>query len=769
MKKLLLFAGLFVALTMAQAQNFIPEPGVFYNIKQTISNFVIGPSVSGGISSTQPSVVALTNKKSQAFEFVPVPDKAGTYYLLNGENMYLNMFSTDPGNYWTSIFESSSNALYSEWTIEGDNETGFRLKLGHNSLYLATDGITDGSALYTDKAVDNANGLFKAQVATIDDKPTFISLEKGLVVEVEKEGQPYPIRIFGKDHTYNINVSIPEGFYIEKTAYTPADFIANTGSVKIEIFALESAVIGDTGQVVFSYQRGGETVNIDTMNVTPVPVYERYYMKHKPSNFVVGNHSTSTLYPALTEIIQDYAEGGYTQNIILRKVNPTINDSLYYIVQDASYSMMRKVPSSNWNTEWGYYSPEAVWKIYKREDGIWEVKNNVTKKWLGADAVTIDSRLYDDKTFVLNTTTKPYSEWFFVPVAEMFDQTDSKVSAVTLSGGVLDRAFDPAVTTYNVWAPVDATGITINAKANSLAAFINNNDAVISPDSKTAIISCVAGDNNSKTDYTFNFTELGFNDWDANGETVASRSIASQWGWKGTNATWGGANSTVAGTVRYIDNPAKYYYLGDTLNVGVKLDTVAFKGRILYIRWDGAVTTSGVYSYPVKLSEGKDYTFKAKYAWNSVVPADVTTSTFTFGINSAADNTGTSLVSNTFTAQSDKLMQLEDVTLSFTAPATGIYYLTIANDAAILGAIANLEMEGLNTGLNDGLALNVSAYADGRNVIVRGTQAGDVVKVYNAGGQLINQFKALSDMSTIELQSGVYLIRVNNSVLKIVK
>jgi hypothetical protein len=94
MKKLLLTLGLALAWLLGNAQNFTPEAGVFYNLKQTISGLVVGPSVSAGISSTQPSVVALTNKKSQAFEFIPVDGKPGTYYMLNGEGMYLNMFST---------------------------------------------------------------------------------------------------------------------------------------------------------------------------------------------------------------------------------------------------------------------------------------------------------------------------------------------------------------------------------------------------------------------------------------------------------------------------------------------------------------------------------------------------------------------------------------------------------------------------------------------------------------------------------------------------
>ena len=253
MKRLLLTLGLALAWLLGNAQNFTPEAGVFYNVKQTVSELVIGPSVSGGISSTQPSVVALTNKKSQAFEFIPVDGKAGTYYMLNGEGMYLNMLSTNPTeNYWTSVFEPATSDLFSEWTIEGDNEAGFRLKLSHNSLYLASDNITDGSALYTDKAVDNANGLFKAQVATIDDRPEFIVLEKGMIYEIEIDGNPYPVKVFGKDHTYDIKVNVPTGFYVDKTTYTPADFAAGSGTIKVDVFALTDAAKDQLHPLTFS-------------------------------------------------------------------------------------------------------------------------------------------------------------------------------------------------------------------------------------------------------------------------------------------------------------------------------------------------------------------------------------------------------------------------------------------------------------------------------------------------------------------------------------
>jgi hypothetical protein len=453
---------------------------------------------------------------------------------------------------------------------------------------------------------------------------------------------------------------------------------------------------------------------------------------------------------------------------MLRKVNPGVNDSLFYIVQDGTYAMMRKVPSSNWDVEWGYYSPGSVWKVYQRTDGIWEVKNNVTTKWLGTDGTTVDSRLYDDKTFVLNASGKPYSEWFFVPADDMFDETISSLSAVTLSAGLLNPVFSPEVTSYEVLSPVDVNQITISAKATSLATIIDNNDALLEATPGSVVISGVSGDGNSTTPYTFNYKALGF-DWNARGETNASRSVPSQWGWKCANASWVGANSTAAGTVRYIDNPAGYYYIGDTLNTGTATDTVKYKGRIMYIRWDGNVTTTGVYSYPVMLQEGKNYTFKGKYAWNSVVPSGVTTTKLSIGFNSLADNTGTIVSSNDYFVESTKLQQLYNAEFAFSVPATGIYYLTIASDATILAAVADLEIVGLETSVDKNIANKFTVISKAQELLVSGVEAGNKISVYNVNGQLMAEKVAASHQTGFNLGKGVYFVRVNQTVVKVIR
>ncbi|MDD5184998.1 MAG: T9SS type A sorting domain-containing protein [Paludibacter sp.] len=761
MKKLFSMICLFLAISTGYAQNFVPDPSVMYNIVQTNSNLVVGPAISGGFSTTQPVVLTLTNQSSQAFFFIPVAGKTDTYYLQDGEGKYLNKVSNVTWDSWSVIFEPTTTDLNSEWVISGPDATGIRLMLNANSKYLASDAITSGSSLYCDKAVDNANGLFSLKVATIDNTPVFSVLDKNLVIEIEKDLQPYPLEIFATGQNYNINATVSAGYTLSKSTFTPTDFTAGSGKAQVVIMATTAAV-GDTGTVVFSYTLGGVTNNLDTVKVTPVKSYERYFITNKACGLVVSSDSINN--PALEVSNLE----NYKQYFLLRPVHPAIIDSLFYIVQDGEYAMLKKVATSGWNTEYGHASDEAIWKMVKQANGAYSISNFVTGKALGTDDIIVNSRLYDDKTFTADPTAKPYCEWSLVSLSESTDKTNSELSSVSLSAGLLNQSFESAVHSYDVLAPADENSITITGTSKSTVAFIDNNSAAVSTDSPTANVSCVSGDGLSTTIYSFKYAQLSFSDWAARGETNSTRSNPSQWGWKCANATWVSANSTTAGTVRYIDNPVNYFSLADTTSSGVLKDTIAYKGRIMYVRWDGAVGDSGVYSYPVKLEGAKTYTFSGKYAWNSVVPAD-TTATFTFGINTASDNSGTSVCSNDFTVASTDLLDLHNASFTFTPTTSGIYYFTVKNNVTLLGALADLSIvEGTTAIQNVDAPRTLYAVKTGQSVHVHGTNMGDNLSVYNVNGQLIKQLKAGSDITTINLKSGIYLIKVNTVVLKVI-
>ena len=611
-----------------------------------------------------------------------------------------------------------------------------------------------------DKTTNGFNAVASGATLTNPNTPVISLSEKNVVLEVEKELQPYPLFIKCENLTNNIVVSTPQGFLIEKTVFTPTDFSSTGGTVAVFINAT-TANVGDTGKVVISYALGGQTYKLDSVRVTPVATYDRYIITNKANKLVLGVHSTLGV-PAMTELRSE----DYTQYYLLRPVHPGVNDSLFYIMQDGEYKMLRK-GSNDWDTEFGSSGNEAIWKITPQSNGSSKIDNYVTTRTLGITSLDVDTRLLDNNTFKADPASSPYCEWMVQTLNSIMDPAESHLSGVTLSGGLLSIAFDPQVTSYEVLSPVDQSSITVSATAKSLAAFVNNNDAMLA-DGVPAEITCVSGDNSSSTKYSFSYKAMEFADWSARGELAAARSIPSQWGWKCNNVTWATANATTAGTVRYIDNPVNYYTLGDTLNTGVVDDTIKYRGRIMYVRWDGAVSTTGVYSYPVKLAADTKYIFKGKYAWNSVIPADVTTATLTMGINTSPDNSGTTVSTADFQVSSTDLLHLHDASFEFTPSTAGVYYFTVQSNAAILGALADLHISA-TTALSNNKLRNMYATVENDKVKLFGLAADEIIDVYNSTGQLVKRLVADENMTVVDLKSGIYLIKSGVNVLRVIK
>lgn len=740
MKRILLNCFFLLLVVGLSAQNFQPQAGVYYNITQLSSQLVIGAQ------ETQPVVQTLTNHRSQAFQFIPVTGNPGVYYMRNMAGMYLNKMSGESWNYWTSIFEDRANGAFSEWMIEGAEASEIRLKLMENNLYLASDNTTENSHLYVDKSSTHANGLYKIEVSAAEPTPIFTMFERNLVIEIE-DIRPYPFRIRAEDFLDNIEVEISAGFEVLNPIYTPQDFVDAGGTAYVEI-VVDGAQVGDTGKMVFSYTKLGVKYLLDSVYITPVPDYKRYHIVHASSGLVIGKQSTS-FFPALVENTFDE-----TQQFILREVNPGANDNMYYLVQDGEYRMLRKVITSNWNTEYGYSGDEAKWTITEMPNGTVSLTNYVTQRVLGTDSDSPDSRIYCDKVYSAGSRM----EWI-IEEAVGLDEETSMLRNVVLSAGLLETVFDPEVKSYNVLVPADAEEVTITASPRSALMDMTGSPAVITPANPTATITGISGNAQNQTAYDFSWKPIVFSQWDAEGSKLAARSVPSQWGWRSsTTASWAAANATTAGTMRYIDNPANYKYNGEE----------GWTGRILYLRWDGSVTVDGVFSFPVTLEGGKKYNFSGKYAWNSVVPDGIESAMFIIGINSAPDNSGASVASEFFIAEAAELLNLRDASFEFTAPVSGVYYLTIANNTALLAAVADLKIESptsIDQTRNNSIFVTVSD----NQLIVVGTQPNELVRVYNMSGQLVKQQTATSDQTNINLSTGVYLIRVNNQVLKVVK
>jgi hypothetical protein len=394
-KPLLLLLLLLVGIYQVQA-TFVPTPGAKYNIVQHASKRVIGAD------GTQPCVQDINNRPNQSFEFVAVSGLTDTYYLVNEDGNYLNKLST---NAWTTVFEAAPNGQNSEWVVVGEQDT-FRLQLTVNSKYMASDETGTGSALYCDKAVDNERGTFTVQEAVVVYEIFDLSI-RNVRVQIEKDHKPYPITITCSGFWDPVKVLTPEGYTVSKSVFTPEEFLENEGKMGMDISS--SAQVGDTSTIYFYIgEYGVDEIIFDSLQVATVEKQPRHFIKNNGNPLlVIGNHAESGT-PALTT-----NEGKPSQQFILRPVNPGLVDSLYYIIQDEGYRYMRKVPSSGWSVDFGTASQEAIWKISpisENSDTVGLI-NTVTKKYLGADGLGAESRLYDDKAWVENPKTAPYTQW----------------------------------------------------------------------------------------------------------------------------------------------------------------------------------------------------------------------------------------------------------------------------------------------------------------------------------------------------------------------
>ena len=403
-----------MAISYVQAA-FVPTAGVEYYITQFPSNMVVGASGTYAVLQTA------VNDISQPITFTAVSGKADTYTLKNRQGNYLNKLST---NKWDVVFEAAINGLYSEWVIIGDVSTSIRFSNNGSAIdngvsnFLAPDSpITSGTGLWANKAADNANGVFSLVIAP-SPVAVLTLLQKEITIEIEKGLRTYPLFVKAIFFTDNIDVTASAGYTIDKNTITPADFAA--GLVKIEINT--TAAIGDTGKVVFSSTHLGVTTRLDSVKVTPVATYTRYFIQHVIGGLVIGNNSITGA-PALTTYSNDIS-----QKFLLRPVHPALTDSMYYIIHDDDYKLLRKLTATTYNTEYGFFGDEAKWTLKTQADKKLSITNFVTGKELGTDGITVDSPIYDNKTWSAGS----YHEWVIlttIPVTGLQNSLAHKLFA----------------------------------------------------------------------------------------------------------------------------------------------------------------------------------------------------------------------------------------------------------------------------------------------------------------------------------------------------
>ncbi|MDD2995482.1 MAG: hypothetical protein PHP99_04610 [Paludibacter sp.] len=163
------------------------------------------------------------------------------------------------------------------------------------------------------------------------------------------------------------------------------------------------------------------------------------------------------------------------------------------------------------------------------------------------------------------------------------------------------------------------------------------------------------------------------------------------WGWS-TNPATADANWITANggsSIRYMDNLTGYD-----------------PGRIMFMRWDGVVNTSGKYYFKLdsvsvdKLTAGNAYVFTWSYAWHNNASAPTITTSIVKGrdgsepvsvltvVGTDATNSG---ITQTFPCSTTK-MQMRTGSITFIPPTDGDYYISFGSNTASLCVIRDLSL-----------------------------------------------------------------------------
>ena len=340
-------------------------------------------------------------------------------------------------------------------------------------------------------------------------KPTFSFVDT--ILNVENNGKAYQFRVKSDNNTVDtLYVSASDGFSLSKDKYTADDMISGSFIVKVKTLAN----VGTTGKLIFYSSYSGVEFQKDSVDLVSIAVSPRYYIKHNAGGLVIGNH-TSGLYPALTE-----KTGAATQKFFLRKVNidPAASVDTFNIVQDASYLVMKKVATSNWDTELGIPDDNAKWTRQDMGSGIYTITNTATNKVLGTDAVTANSRLYDDKAYSAGGNM----EWLFVDAST----EDASLLSLSLNAGTIMEEFNSDSLTYTAVLPYGTASVTPTAVATISGATITGADAVdVSSGAGTSTIVVTATDGTTQRTYTITYsyapnTDASLSDLKVGGTTV---------------------------------------------------------------------------------------------------------------------------------------------------------------------------------------------------------------------------------------------------------
>lgn len=311
--------------------------------------------------------------------------------------------------------------------------------------------------------------------------------------------------------------------------------------------------------------------------------------------------------------------------------------------------------------------------------------------------------------------------------------------------------FDPFVEEYTVILPAGSASVITATPTQEEASHQVVDNTVIVTSSNGEV---------DKT-YTINFIYSLTTDWNGGGITGAG-SEAYNFGWRtfmgGTDLGAVPYTTSGSGYMRYMDN-----YL-----------TYGSGRRLLFLRWDaqasyGNLDGTAVHSYPMTLEADKTYKVTFDYAGQNDGPL-----TLRAGINTERNNSGTSLISETYECVYRVWNGAE---LIITPTESREYYLTIARESGdeIIFSFSNLittHESGVGTTSQELAHENTVIYLNADKKVVVSTSdlaTHTPLVIYNLYGQVIYQGFITGNRTLLDhsLSAGVYIVKAGNHIQKI--
>jgi len=333
-----------------------------------------------------------------------------------------------------------------------------------------------------------------------------------------------------------------------------------------------------------------------------------------------------------------------------------------------------------------------------------------------------------------------------------FDQSIVSPFTLTVSGDLYGNTVltAPAGITLSesTITPVEAqTGKAITVTWNQSSRIVDQYIYLTSGSKKDSVLVFAVNDNIIST-------------WDGDNAIVAPSKLT-DFGWSQTLAdgvTAGPASFQEynTGGVRYVTAAnAAHTYRGKTW-VGY---------RVAYLRTWGN-PAANVFNLAVNLEADKTYVFRGVSAWHN----NETNPTFTYAVNTAKSNTGTSL--GAMSVVCTVKQRGEDYGFEFTPTTTATHYLTVSS-SAINDAMCGVDylaiypkvqiISGLGRTENQ-LLSNAYAYAINGTLKVTGA---DSYVVYNVQGMKVADVKVNAANTSVSLKPGVYMVRTAGNVQKV--